>query len=373
MGMRSGITLLIKGGQGIESGWPRRPQQHVKHCGVTPQNHAVKGGLVTLLIHPGPRSTLGVLGKVGFNFPILLTFIHYNLSWLLMAIMNAFSFLPTSPPAKSSQFLSLLTLGIVISFSTGLANVSLKYNSCRGDSYRPRFSLTWGVRCSGVDNSDCREQNSLVQSLAQGKLDDFSVGEHQYQDSIRTAAQMGMSSGITLLVKGGKRLEDLRASVFSELRTSEGAKRLQQRICGPTVFGKVGFNFPILLTFIHYSLSWLLMAIMNAFSFLPTSPPAKSSQFLSFLTLGIVMSFSTGLANVSLKYNSCRGDSYRPGFSLIWGVRCSGVWIIPSAVNKILWSNLQHKENWTALAYALQVAIFSFLDCLIHEIEKMGN
>lgn len=26
-------------------------------------------------------------------------------------------------------------------------------------------------------------------------------------------------------------------------------------------------------------------------------------------------------------------------------------WILPSAVNKILWSNLQQRENWTALAY----------------------
>jgi len=25
-------------------------------------------------------------------------------------------------------------------------------------------------------------------------------------------------------------------------------------------------------------------------------------------------------------------------------------WIIPSAVNKILWSRLQQQENWTALA-----------------------
>lgn len=28
-------------------------------------------------------------------------------------------------------------------------------------------------------------------------------------------------------------------------------------------------------------------------------------------------------------------------------------WIIPSAVNKILWSNLQQQENWTALAYVI--------------------
>lgn len=26
-------------------------------------------------------------------------------------------------------------------------------------------------------------------------------------------------------------------------------------------------------------------------------------------------------------------------------------WIIPSAVNKILWSSLQQQENWTAMAY----------------------
>ncbi|KAK8954482.1 hypothetical protein KSP39_PZI001678 [Platanthera zijinensis] len=207
----------------------------------------------------------------------------------------------------------------------------------------------------------------------------------------------------------GKRLEDLRAYLFSELRTSEGAKRLQQRICGPTValafnfwisvciilmnklvLGKVGFNFPILLTFIHYSLSWLLMAIMNAFSFLPTSP-AKSSRFLSLLTLGIVMSFSTGLANVSLKYNSVgfyqmakigvtptivlaefifymKGVSFQKVLALtvvsfgvavatvtdldfhLFGAFVALAWIIPSAINKILWSNLQQKENWTALA-----------------------
>lgn len=26
-------------------------------------------------------------------------------------------------------------------------------------------------------------------------------------------------------------------------------------------------------------------------------------------------------------------------------------WIVPSAINKILWSNLQQQDNWTALAY----------------------
>ncbi|KAG8489350.1 hypothetical protein CXB51_017370 [Gossypium anomalum] len=43
-----------------------------------------------------------------------------------MAILN--SFFPASPPSKSTP-LALFTLGVVISLSTSLANVSLKYNS----------------------------------------------------------------------------------------------------------------------------------------------------------------------------------------------------------------------------------------------------
>lgn len=71
---------------------------------------------------------LQVLGKVGFNFPICLTFIHYVMSWFLMAILKVFSVLPASPSLMSTRFSSLLTLGMVMSLSTGFANVSLKYN-----------------------------------------------------------------------------------------------------------------------------------------------------------------------------------------------------------------------------------------------------
>ncbi|KAJ6812272.1 putative membrane protein-like [Iris pallida] len=208
----------------------------------------------------------------------------------------------------------------------------------------------------------------------------------------------------------GRALEDLRASLFNELRTSDGAKRLQQRICGPTValsfnffisvgiimmnklvLGKVGFNYPIFLTFIHYGLSWFLMAIMNVLSLLPASPPAKSTPFSSLFVLGIVMSLSNGLANVSLKYNSVgfyqmakiavtptivlaefmlfqKRVSYQKVAALtivsigvaiatvtdlefhFFGACIALAWIVPSAVNKILWSNLQQQENWTALA-----------------------
>ncbi|EOY32102.1 Nucleotide/sugar transporter family protein isoform 2 [Theobroma cacao] len=156
------------------------------------------------------------------------------------------------------------------------------------------------------------------------------------------------------------------------------------------VLKNVGFQFPVFLTFIHYAVSWALMAILNSFSLLPASPPSKSTP-LSLFTLGIVMSLSTGLANVSLKYNSVgfyqmAKIAVTPSIVLaefIWykkkvtfskvialtvvsiGVAIATVtdlqfslfgacvalaWIIPSAVNKILWSNMQQQENWTALS-----------------------
>lgn len=37
-------------------------------------------------------------------------------------------------------------------------------------------------------------------------------------------------------------------------------------------------------------------------------------------------------------------------FSL-FGACVALAWILPSAINKILWSNMQQRENWTALAY----------------------
>ncbi|KAK8595811.1 hypothetical protein V6N13_000498 [Hibiscus sabdariffa] len=205
----------------------------------------------------------------------------------------------------------------------------------------------------------------------------------------------------------GKALEDLRASLFNKFYSVDGAKR--QRICGPVaaltfnfmvaigiifinkwVLKNIGFQFPVFLTFIHYAVSWALMAILNSFSLLPASPPSKSTPF-SLFTLGIVMSLSTGLSNVSLKYNSVgfyqmAKIAVTPSIVLaefIWynkrvtfskvialtvvsiGVAIATVtdlqfslfgacvamaWIIPSAINKILWSNLQQQENWTALS-----------------------
>ncbi|XP_071911310.1 nucleotide-sugar uncharacterized transporter 1 isoform X2 [Coffea arabica] len=198
----------------------------------------------------------------------------------------------------------------------------------------------------------------------------------------------------------GRALEEVRSSLFSKLRSLGGGKR-QQTSLGPpvalafnflvSVLVKVGFNYPIFLSFIHYICSWLIMAVLKALSILSLSSPPKSTKYSSLLSLGIVMSLSTGLANVSLKYNSVgfyqmakiavtpaivlaefilfsKRISFLKVLALavvsigvsvatvtdlqfhLFGACVALAWIIPSAINKILWSNLQQQENWTAMA-----------------------
>ncbi|CAL0306992.1 unnamed protein product [Lupinus luteus] len=210
--------------------------------------------------------------------------------------------------------------------------------------------------------------------------------------------------------ESGRALEDLRASLFNEFHSSEGAKRPQKRTSGPAaalffnflvavgiifmnkmVLQTVKFKFPILLSLIHYVVSWFLMAILNMFSLLPASPSSKTTHLSALFSLGFVMSLSTGLANVSLKYNSVgfyqmakiavtpsivmaefllyrKKVSWPKALALtvvsigvavatvtdlqfhLFGACVALAWIIPSAVNKILWSRLQQQEHWTALA-----------------------
>ncbi|KAH9320486.1 hypothetical protein KI387_015125, partial [Taxus chinensis] len=207
-----------------------------------------------------------------------------------------------------------------------------------------------------------------------------------------------------------KLLEDLRASLFNDLHTLDGAQHQQQQFCGPRValsfnfvvaiaiiminkslLGKVGFKYPIFLTLIHYGVSWILMAFLNAMYLLPAAPPVKTTPFSSLTALGVVMAFSTGLANLSLKHNSVgfyqmakiavtptivmaellffgKKVSFQKAIALIlvsigvaiatvtdlqfnlFGALIALAWILPSAINKILWSNLQQQDNWTALA-----------------------
>ncbi|AET00822.2 putative sugar phosphate transporter domain-containing protein [Medicago truncatula] len=232
----------------------------------------------------------------------------------------------------------------------------------------------------------------------------------------------------------GKALEELRSSLYNELRTSEGAKRQQQRYCGPVValsfnfmvavgiimanklvMGRVGFNFPIFLTFVHYITAWILLAIFKALSVLPVSPPSKTTPFSSIFALGAVMAFASGLANTSLKYNSVgfyqmakiavtptivlaefilfrKTISSKKVLALaavsagvavatvsdlefnLFGAIVAVIWIIPSAINKILWSNLQQQGNWTALALMWKttpITVF-FLGALMPWIDPPG-
>jgi len=67
---------------------------------------------------------------------------------------------------------------------------------------------------------------------------------------------------------------------------------------------------------------------------------------LQAVTLAVV-SFGVAVATVTdLEFN-------------FFGACVALAWIVPSAVNKILWSSLQQSGNWTALAYVL---FFSFFD-----------
>nr|AJP06337.1 NST1 [Pinus tabuliformis] len=222
----------------------------------------------------------------------------------------------------------------------------------------------------------------------------------------------------------GKVLNELRASLFNDLRTSDGLKHQQHRFCGPRLalsfnflvavgiiminkllLGKVGFNYPIFLTLVHYGLSWIFMAFLNAICLLPTAPPAKSTSFPSLVALGMVTAFSNGLANVSLKFNSVgfyqmakiavtptivlteflflgKRVSFQKALSLmvvsfgvaiatvtdlqfnLFGALVALAWIVPSATNKILWSNLQQQDNWTALGLMWKttpVTVFSLV------------
>ncbi|KAF5730454.1 hypothetical protein HS088_TW19G00043 [Tripterygium wilfordii] len=232
----------------------------------------------------------------------------------------------------------------------------------------------------------------------------------------------------------GRALEELRSSIYNDFRTSDGAKRQQQRICTPVVamsfnfivavgiiltnklvMGRVGFNFPIFLTVIHYVFAWILLAIFKTFSVLPVSPPSKTTPFSSLFFLGVVMSFASGLANTSLKHNSVgfyqmakiavtptivlsefvlfrKTISFKKVVALVlvsvgvavatvtdlefnlFGACIAIAWIIPSAINKILWSNLQQQGNWTALGLMWRttpITIF-FLLALIPILDPPG-
>ncbi|VAI73141.1 unnamed protein product [Triticum turgidum subsp. durum] len=123
--------------------------------------------------------------------------------------------------------------------------------------------------------------------------------------------------------EAGRAMEELRGSLYNEFHTSEGAKRQQQRFCGPGV--ALTFNFVVSVG--------IIMANKMV------------------ITL-VIVSFGVAVATVTdLEFN-------------IFGACVAVAWIIPSAINKILWSNLQQSGNWTALALMWKttpITIFFFL------------
>ncbi|KAK4767783.1 hypothetical protein SAY87_002924 [Trapa incisa] len=214
------------------------------------------------------------------------------------------------------------------------------------------------------------------------------------------ASPVGVLNGSASIVGAGRALEELRSSLHNELRTSEGAKRQQQRMCGPAV--AMTFNFlvsvGIILTNKSMGVQSSLLPYLQQYITLIRRDgesgfqlPNLPTPFSSIFALGAVMSFATGLSNTSLQHNSVgfyqmvkiavtptivlsefvlfrKMISCQKVLALamvsfcvaiatvtdlefnLSGAFIAAVWMIPSAINKILWSNLQQKGNRTALA-----------------------
>lgn len=124
------------------------------------------------------------MGRVGFNYPIFLTLIHYATAWVLLAIFKGLSLLPASPPSKSTPFSSLFSLGAVMAFASGLANTSLKHN--RSLPYPTTiFVLLFSVSSLGLphsalvqcwflpDGENCRHSNHRCSRIHSFPKDDI--------------------------------------------------------------------------------------------------------------------------------------------------------------------------------------------------------
>ena len=77
--------------------------------------------------------------------------------------------------------------------------------------------------------------------------------------------------------------------------------------------------------------------IMLSLHFLGAYSVFRVCSLLQVMALAVV-SLGVAIATVTdLEFN-------------LFGALVAVAWIIPSAINKILWSNLQQQANWTALA-----------------------
>ncbi|KAI5402941.1 hypothetical protein KIW84_050511 [Lathyrus oleraceus] len=125
----------------------------------------------------------------------------------------------------------------------------------------------------------------------------------------------------------GRALEDLRASIFNQFNFSDGAKRQQRRLCGPAT--ALTFNF--------------VVAVDGKIAVTP------SIVFAEFVLYRKKISLPKVLALIVVSVGVAVATVTNLQFHLF--VACVALaWIVPSAVNKILWSRLQQQENWTALS-----------------------
>uniref|UniRef100_A0A9I9E778 Uncharacterized protein n=1 Tax=Cucumis melo TaxID=3656 RepID=A0A9I9E778_CUCME len=171
----------------------------------------------------------------------------------------------------------------------------------------------------------------------------------------------------------GRSLEDLRGSLFSKFRSPEGAKRQQQRSFGPAV--ALTFNFFVALDIDGYFQLFLYPSRISSiqdhpfiystytwFSYVPIYGACQRELEICPFTLVLWSSEEkNGVAVATV--TDLQFD--------LFGACIALAWIIPSAVNKILWSSLQQQENWTALALMWKttpvtlcgfIALIPFLD-----------
>lgn len=85
------------------------------------------------------------------------------------------------------------------------------------------------------------------------------------------------------------------------------------------------WNFLMTLCSHYMVFFWYLLCFQGLFSL-------SQVMALAVVSLGVAIATVT-----DLEFN-------------LFGALVAVAWIIPSAINKILWSNLQQQANWTALA-----------------------
>ncbi|KAJ6754030.1 SOLUTE CARRIER FAMILY 35 [Salix purpurea] len=178
--------------------------------------------------------------------------------------------------------------------------------------------------------------------------------------------------------EAGRALEELRGSLYNDIRTSEGAKRQQQRFCGPVVAMTFNFmaavgvimanklvmkKFPLprkpLLSLLssHWALSWPLHPGLanaslnqNSVGFYQMSKIAVTPSIVlaEFIIFRKTISYKKVLALVVVSGGVAVATVKDLEFNF-FGACIAIAWIVPSSINKILWSDLQQQANWTAL------------------------